>query len=139
MRRQKGGRHLFSILHVKAKPMPARTTHTCINRHGRRVLIRPTGDKRVRFLIRSADDFYTAQPITVRTGKCGKQGGRSIDGNRGVDGPQRCCRNACRRSLYGSPRERHSNRGDVPFLPANDDWFMLIVVEDRAQTLGSGV
>ena len=30
-------------------------------------------------------------------------------------------------------------RGDVPFLPANDDWFMLIVVEDRAQTLGSGV
>src|SRR5439155_25320656 len=76
MRRQKDGRHLFSILHVKAKPMPARTTHTCTNQHGRRVLIRPTGDKRVRFLIRSADDFYTAQPITVRTGECGEQGGR---------------------------------------------------------------
>ena len=48
--------------------MPARTTHTCTNRHGRRVLIRPTGDKRVRFLIFwSAEDFYTAQLITVQT------------------------------------------------------------------------
>jgi len=44
--------------------MPARTTHTCTNRHGRRVLIRPTGDKRVRFLIFHSD--FSAQLITVQ-------------------------------------------------------------------------